>query len=245
MITFLDIFNIIIYAILFYTISKQSKKANALNQLVASLAKEIDYFQTINFNLEADILFHNKKNVALQEDLDLLTSQLKDQTQTALLTQGEAKFKISELKNDLSNFKSQLEAQKTEHKLKLKESVSFARKDALKRSRSVMRGQASEHLAPYILKDTNPKDYRFMGNPIDYICFEGLSDLLDGETDEIASVHFIDIKTGKATLNKSQRKIRDAIKASRVKFSLINLDEKLAQNDLVVDESQIEKQKNN
>ena len=81
-------------------------------------------------------------------------------------------------------------------------------------------------MAPYIIESTNPKDYRFLGNPIDYVCFEGLSDLLDGKTDEITSIRFIDIKTGKASLNKSQRRIRDAIKDSRVQFSVVNLDKK-------------------
>ena len=135
--------------------------------------------------------------------------------------------KIRSLNKTIDSLSSDMEKVKIQNSLNLKESIADARKDALKRSRSVLRGQASEHLAPYVIKDTNPKDYRFMGNPVDYICFDGLSDLLDGVSNNIKLVRFIDIKTGKSKLNKSQRKIRDAINNKNVSFETINLDEVL------------------
>jgi predicted Holliday junction resolvase-like endonuclease len=64
-----------------------------------------------------------------------------------------------------------------------------------------------------------------MGNPIDYVCFDGLSDVLDGHADSIKTIRFVDIKTGKSNLNKSQRKIRDAVEGSKVIFEIVNLDE--------------------
>ena len=48
--------------------------------------------------------------------------------------------------------------------------------------------------------------------------------------------HINDIKTGKSSLNKSQRRIRDAIKANKVSFELINLDEVI--NNDKIDEEQ-------
>lgn len=135
--------------------------------------------------------------------------------------------KIDSFKKTIALLHSDIEKQKIQSSLLLKESVANARKDALKRSRAVIRGQASEHLAPYVVPNTNPKDYRFMGNPIDFICFEGLSDVLDGQSDAITSVRFVDIKTGKASLNKTQRRIRDAIKEGKVTFEIINLDNQL------------------
>ena len=145
--------------------------------------------------------------------------------------------KLLKQENKLTKEKHEIEIQ-TLKELNKQEIVK-SRQDALKKSRSVMRGQASEHLAPFVIKDTNPKDYRFMGNPIDYVCFEGLSDILDGTSDEITCVHLIDIKTGKSTLNKSQRRIRDAIKDSRIKFSVINLDKELEnKNDKTVEKSE-------
>ena len=64
-----------------------------------------------------------------------------------------------------------------------------------------------------------------MGNPVDYVIFEGLSDVLDGQADTIKSITFLDIKTGKSSLTKSQRRIRDAVNSSFVTFKVLNLDE--------------------
>ena len=63
-----------------------------------------------------------------------------------------------------------------------------------------------------------------MGNPVDYILFDGLSDVTDGVGDKINSIKFIDIKTGSSNLNKVQRRIRDAIKEGKVSFQVINPD---------------------
>lgn len=111
-----------------------------------------------------------------------------------------------------------------DHLKELKLAKKLAREDALKRSRAIIRGQATEHLAPFIIKDTNPKDCRFMGNPIDYILFDGLSDVTDGVADQVNSIKFIDIKTGSSNLNKVQRRIRDCIKEGNVTFEVINPD---------------------
>ncbi len=184
-----------------------------------------------------------KKNHSLKADNRKICNQLNESVLLAAHLEQIEQYKqnkhilnvkISKLEvsnathsSKISELQTIVKSTKTEHKLELKEKVDAARKDAIKKSRAVIRGQATEHLAPYILADTNPKDYRFMGNPIDYICFEGLSDLLDGVSNEITSIHFIDIKTGKSSLSKSQRRIRDAIKESRVQFSEINLDKEL------------------
>lgn len=63
-----------------------------------------------------------------------------------------------------------------------------------------------------------------MGDPVDYLVCRGSSDIRDGETDEIAQVILLDIKTGNAKLNKTQRRIRDAVQAGRVKFMTYNPD---------------------
>lgn len=99
-----------------------------------------------------------------------------------------------------------------------------ARKDALKRSRNVMRGQATEHLAPLIQDKYNPKDFRFMANPIDYIVFDGLSDLIDKKRKDINKIILLDIKTGSSSLTKVQRRIRDCLHAGNIEFQIYNPD---------------------
>ena len=98
------------------------------------------------------------------------------------------------------------------------------RKNSIERSRNIIRGQATEHLAPFIMEGFNPKDYRFLGNPIDYIIFNGASDVTDKISDQIDSVIFLDIKTGNSRLTKIQRRIKKCIEEGRVKFLTYNPD---------------------
>lgn len=101
----------------------------------------------------------------------------------------------------------------------VKEAVAKARKDSIKRQRSILKGQATEQLAPYINPNYNPKDYKFMGDPIDYIIFDGMSDLNEKE-DIVNKIIFMDIKTGTSRLNKVQKKIKEAIDDGRIEFQL-------------------------
>ena len=114
----------------------------------------------------------------------------------------------------------QLKEMESTHKLEIKK----ARKESVDKSRAVIRGQATEHLAPYVMQNINPKDCRFMGNPIDYVVFDGLSDITDKVAKDIKQVIFVDVKTGKSNLTTVQRRIRDAIKDGRVSFQIVNPD---------------------
>ena len=128
------------------------------------------------------------------------------------------------LNKQIEDLYSKIKLLEKDYAKEIKIAEKTARQDALKRSRAIIRGQATEHLAPFVIKDTNPKDCRFMGNPIDYILFDGLSDITDGVADKIACIKFIDIKTGSSNLNKAQRRIRDCIKEGNVTFQVINPD---------------------
>ena len=89
---------------------------------------------------------------------------------------------------------------------------------ALNRSRRVLKGQAAEQLAPlsagfpYL-----PNDARFLGSPIDYIVFDGLSDSGDVE------IIFVEIKSGQAKLSERERRVRDAIHKGRVSWTELRL----------------------
>ena len=102
--------------------------------------------------------------------------------------------------------------------------VAKARKDAVARSHFVQKGQAAEHVAPWKIAHLNTKDYRFMGNPIDFLVCDGATEINHKISDEIRRVYLLDIKTGKSQLNKTQRRIRDAVAAGRVSFATYNPD---------------------
>ncbi len=94
-----------------------------------------------------------------------------------------------------------------------KEYEKEVRKDAVVRSRSTLIGKITEHFIPYLPGFSyDPQDARFLGAPIDFIIFDGLS---EGEIKEII---FVEVKTNKGSLSKRERQLRDAIKDRRVKW---------------------------
>ena len=197
----------IIYAI--YTVYKKIKTIEALNRVLIeanhSLSLEIDEF-THQFESLA------KVNETIVSDLE---AEINKSASLEMLYQT--------LKDKVNHQIKEMEAT---HKLEIKK----ARKESVEKSRAVIRGQATEHLAPYVMENVNPKDCRFMGNPIDYVVFDGLSDVTDKVAKDIKEIIFVDVKTGKSNLTTVQRRIRDAIKEGRVSFQVVNPDKKEKEN---------------
>jgi predicted Holliday junction resolvase-like endonuclease len=99
-----------------------------------------------------------------------------------------------------------------------------ARADGHRRSRATFGGQALEELAP-LFPDFpfNPKDLRFIGDPIDYVVFDGLT---EGSLREIV---LLEVKSGRSTLSASQRSIRDALRDHAVSWSLYRVPAELTE----------------
>ena len=94
----------------------------------------------------------------------------------------------------------------------------FYRQDAINRSQSVILGKVTEHLIPFHQNfPFNPKEARFIGSPIDMIVFDGI------ENEDIVDIIILEIKTGKSTLSKRQRLIRDAVENGRVTWRELNV----------------------
>lgn len=87
------------------------------------------------------------------------------------------------------------------------------RADAIRRSSAVVSGKVSEHLAPYMDGfPFNPKDARFLGTPIDFLVFDGMSE------DDVREVVFLEVKTGGSSLTTRERRVRDAVLEGRVSW---------------------------
>jgi predicted Holliday junction resolvase-like endonuclease len=106
------------------------------------------------------------------------------------------------------------------------EQESSLRKDVASRSRSVLKGKIAEHMVPMIPEvfHYEPSDARFIGAPIDYLIFDGYTRVKDDKVDEPITVVLADIKTGNARLNRTERKIKEAVEAGRVKWETIQID---------------------
>jgi predicted Holliday junction resolvase-like endonuclease len=87
------------------------------------------------------------------------------------------------------------------------------RKDAIQRSLAVTAGKVYEQLVPYLPNfPFDPKDVRFLGSPVDFVVFDGLS------AGDVTRIVFVEVKTGDAALSSRERRIRDAVEASRVEW---------------------------
>jgi predicted Holliday junction resolvase-like endonuclease len=90
----------------------------------------------------------------------------------------------------------------------------------------VLKGKIAEHMVP-LLRDVfkyAPSDARFIGAPIDYLIFDGYTAVKDLHSDEPITVILADVKTGNARLNKTERRIKEAVEAGRVRWETIHLD---------------------
>jgi predicted Holliday junction resolvase-like endonuclease len=104
--------------------------------------------------------------------------------------------------------------------LRLKLREARIRKDALERSQSAVAGKATEHLAPLLPGfDFDPRDARFLGSPIDFVVFDGLSE------DQVPEIVFVEVKTGPlAALSRRERLVREAVEDGRVRFLEVRID---------------------
>lgn len=87
---------------------------------------------------------------------------------------------------------------------------------AIKQSQAVITGRVIEEVIPWWPKfPYNPRDVHHLGQPVDYVIFEGLQ----GEGP--ISVVLADVKTGNAKLTDRQERIRDAIEHHRVRWDTV------------------------
>jgi predicted Holliday junction resolvase-like endonuclease len=82
-----------------------------------------------------------------------------------------------------------------------------------KQSQSVKYGQLTEQWIPFSGKfPYNAQNFRFIGKPIDGICFED------------DKVVFVEFKTNKSQLNDSQRRVRDLVEKKKVEWFELRAD---------------------
>ena len=98
--------------------------------------------------------------------------------------------------------------------IRLHKDRSSLRKDAIKRSRSVIGGQLAEQVAPFLPGfPCNPGDARFIGKPVDFIAFPGLT-----EDNTVHEVLLIEVKTGKSALSGREKEVKRAVAEGRVRY---------------------------
>lgn len=113
-----------------------------------------------------------------------------------------------------------------ELELEHKQALLDAQKRSVNTSRAVLKGKMAEQFAP-ILPEFQylPSDAKFLGDPVDYVVFDGYTDFRDGDgRAEDIEVILLDIKSGGARLSKGQQAIAQAIQQGRVRFETLKID---------------------
>ncbi len=110
----------------------------------------------------------------------------------------------------------------------MEESEKNIRKDAISKSINTLLGKMGEEFAPLFLAEklnVNPRDFRHLGSPVDYIAFKGLSD-----DDTQAEVIFIEVKAGKSSgITVREKKVKEAVLSRRVSYEVVNMNELLGE----------------
>lgn len=190
------------------------------------------YFNIKTKNLQIELFDANElikemKELKAQDNKNFFTAlgNLEDQKAISFRLKQEKEEEIEKLER----VKQKYTALEATFETSLKEATKAARADSVKRQRAILKGQATEHLAPYINSSYNPKDYKFLGDPIDYIIYEGLSEIKTKD-DQILKIVFMDIKTGRSQLNKAQKAIRKCIEEGRIEFQVYRPEKDIERN---------------
>jgi len=113
-----------------------------------------------------------------------------------------------------------------ELELEHKQALLDAQKRSVNTSRAVLKGKMAEQFAP-ILPEFRylPSDAKFLGDPVDYVVFDGYTNFRDGDgTVDDIEVILLDIKSGGARLSKGQQAIAQAVREGRVRFETLRID---------------------
>jgi predicted Holliday junction resolvase-like endonuclease len=91
-------------------------------------------------------------------------------------------------------------------------------REAIRGSQAAVAGRVFERVAPYLPDfGYNPRDVRFLGDPVDFVVFDGLSE------GNVRKVVFVEVKTGSGELNGSERRVKSAITGRRVEWTLYRI----------------------
>ena len=105
------------------------------------------------------------------------------------------------------------------------------RKDSVNRSRSTLKGRISEQMAPLLPEfPFSPADARFIGNPIDFVVFDGYTKAKDEKADAI-DVVLVEVKKGKGKLSREQSLIKKAVGEGRVSWQTIMFGDEMVEGE--------------
>jgi predicted Holliday junction resolvase-like endonuclease len=112
-------------------------------------------------------------------------------------------------------------------RLDFQQQIKEATKRSLDQSRSTLKGQIGEQMAPVLPGFCYlPADARFLGDPIDYVVFNGRTNLgNNGIGEHELEIILLEVKHGQSRLTPIQRAIAAAVEDGRVRFEVAQIGE--------------------
>ena len=100
-----------------------------------------------------------------------------------------------------------------------RESEKMIRLRSVSSSRRSLIGKFIEKFVPFLSNiPFSPSDMHFLGQPVDYVVFDGLRD------DAVKKVVFLEVKTGNSSLTKREKSAKEAIGKGQVYWKEIKVD---------------------
>jgi predicted Holliday junction resolvase-like endonuclease len=112
-------------------------------------------------------------------------------------------------------------------KLDFQRQIKEATKRSVDQSRNTLKGQIAEQMAPVLPGFSYlPADARFLGDPIDYVVFNGRTNLgNNGIGDQELEIILLEVKHSQSKLTPVQRAIAAAVEQGRVRFEVAHIGE--------------------
>ncbi|MFP4345699.1 MAG: Holliday junction resolvase-like protein [Anaerolineales bacterium] len=152
--------------------------------------------------------------------LDLRRTADREHARAQLIERYEAKTQATQSRL-IQTYESKLRVLQVE----MDDAIRQARQESTDQSRAVLKGKMAEQMAPLLPGfDYLPADARFLGDPVDYVIFDGYTAVKDdGATGDALEVVIIDIKRGRTGLSAGQRQIARAVRDGRVRFEIVRI----------------------
>jgi predicted Holliday junction resolvase-like endonuclease len=178
------------------------------------LSERLKEYEKINKELFEQLKEYEKNIAVLNEQMDKSAYE-----RAQKLFEEWREKELENLKDVIKkDYENLFEKWKNEYEEKIRE-------DSRKKSLATILGKVGEEITPLLMFEKlgiEPKDFRHIGTPIDYVAFKGLS---NGKVEEIV---FIEVKTGNSpSLSDREKEVRKAVDDKRVRFVMINLKEEL------------------
>lgn len=164
-------------------------------------------------------------NRVMLSDVSALIKNLQKSNLVAECPYCNEEFYISKalLFDGRKKFPDEADKQRLELEKELEERITELKKRQVRADTSVETGAIAsgfgkiiEKIVPAYKNFNVPlNDSRFLGEPIDYIIFDGASQM------KIKHITFLDVKTGRGRLDDNQKMVRDAIVDNKVKCEVI------------------------